>query len=147
MLAARWQPLDVWAEMSRLHDEMSRAFGRTTPESREFGSGFPALNLWEQDDRLIVEAELPGFCQEDIDVSVEAGDHLIIKGERKAVELPESSSWYRRERATGQFARTIPLPVGVNAEQVEARFCNGVLTVELPKREEVKPRRIEVKVV
>lgn len=106
---------------------------------------FPALNLWEDGDNLVVEAELPGLRLSDIEVLV-IGNELTIKGERKA-EKREEVSYHRQERGTGVFNRLVRLPVMIDAGKVEASFKDGVLTVRLPKAEAAKPRRIEVKSV
>lgn len=145
MLSTRWQPvMDVQAEFNRLRDEMDRVFGRWT--GRRFPlapSTFPLVNLWEDDENLYVEAELPGMALEDLEIYVH-GDQLVIKGERKDPGC-EKSAWHRRERGYGAFARVFELPVSVDDANVHAAFKNGVLTITLPKRAEAKPRRIEVR--
>lgn len=144
MLATRWEP---FAQMNRLRHEMDRLFDqwgdtRSTQYSR---SAFPPLNLWENDNSLLVEAELPGFDLSDLEIVVTGGNQLSIKGERKPPKL-DGGTWHRRERGFGTFSRMIELPGDVDSENVSAEFKHGVLTIMLPKREEVKPRRIEVKV-
>ncbi len=144
MLATRWEPI---AQMNRLRQEMDRLFdrwgdSRPLPYAR---STFPPMNLWENDEQLFVEAELPGFALEDLEITVTGGNQLNINGERKAPE-PEGGIWHRRERGFGRFSRSVELPGYVDSDCVSAEFKNGVLTITLPKREEVKPRRIEVKV-
>lgn len=140
MLSTRWQSL---SEMNRLRDEMDRVFGR-------YGNGpsrptvFPPLNMWEDEDHLYVEAELPGFELDDLEIYVTGESQLSISGERKQVEH-NAGAWHRQERAFGKFRRTFELPSEVNIDSVSATLTNGVLTLTLPKREEVKPRRIEVK--
>lgn len=144
MLSTRWQP---WAEMNRLRNEMDRLFGRYgfQQQPRRFGASvFPPLNLWEDDDNLYIEAELPGFELDDLEIYVTGGNQLSIKGERKAPKL-ENGSWHRRERGFGSFSRVIELPSTVDNEHVTAEFKHGVLTITLAKSEQVKPRRIEVK--
>ena len=144
MLATRWEPL---TQMNRLRHEMDRLFDRwgdSRPQQYARNT-FPPLNLWENDDNLFVEAELPGFALEDLEIMVTGGNQLSIKGERQAPEL-EGGTWHRRERGFGTFNRALELPGYVDSENVSAEFKNGVLTITLPKREEVKPRRIEVKV-
>lgn len=105
---------------------------------------FPALNLWEDADRYVLEAELPGIKADGVEVSV-VDDVLTLQGTRPAA-APEAGGFLRRERAAGAFARSIQLPAGVDASQVEATLRDGVLTVVLPKAETAKPRRIPVKV-
>jgi len=142
MLATRWQP---WAEMNRLSREMDRLFGRSgNGMGRPVSVGsFPALNVWEDDDNLYAEAELPGFNLDDLEIYV-TGNQLTIKGERRAPEQ-NGGTWHRQERGYGKFTRMIELPGDVDGDKVSAEFRNGVLSITLPKSEVAKPRRIEVK--
>lgn len=144
MLATRWRPFgDVWSEMGRLQNEMNRVFGKGGDAGHAFVRSYPALNIWEDKDKLYVEAELPGFSMDDLEIFIE-NNLLTIKGERKTPEL-EDVTWHRQECGYGTFSRTFELPDDVDAEKVEASLRNGILLIELPRREEVKPRRIEVK--
>lgn len=146
MLLARWQPFaDARSEFSRLQSEMDRLFGRWDNGARPFArAAFPALNLWEDEDHLFVEAELPGFNLENLEIMVTGENQLSLKGERKACEA-EGATWHRQERGCGEFHRVLELPCIVDSDQVSAEFKNGVLTVTLPKHKSVKPRRITVK--
>ena len=143
MLTTRWHSMP---EMNRLHDEMNRLFDRWgTNGGRAFSrTEYPPLNLWEDDDKYFVEAELPGFELSDLEIYVTGDNHLSINGERKQPEK-DGGRWHRQERGFGKFSRVIELPGGVSSDDVSAEFKNGVLTITLAKREEVKPRRIEVK--
>ena len=143
MLATRWEP---WTEMHRLTREMDRLFG-----SNGNGAGggmsvgtYPALNVWEDDDHLYTEAELPGFSLDDLEIYV-TGKQLTIKGERRPPEN-EGGTWHRQERGYGKFTRMVELPSELDGNKVSAEFENGVLLITLPKSDAVKPRRIEVKV-
>lgn len=140
MLSTRWQPA---ADMNRLRDEMERVFSRFGGDHPR-ANVFPPLNMWEDDDQLFVEAELPGFELDDLEIYVTGGNQLSISGERKQVEN-EGGAWHRQERSFGKFRRTFELPSEVNSEDVSATLKHGVLTLKMPKREEVKPRRIDVK--
>ena len=140
MLATRWEP---FVGMNRLQDEMNRLFEQRRPSRFSQGT-YPPLNLWEDDDNLFVEAELPGFNIDDLDIYVTGGNQLSIKGERKHPEL-ENGTWHRQERGFGAFNRAVELPGHVDADNVSAEFCHGVLTITLPKSEEAKPRKITVK--
>jgi len=142
MLATRWEP---WAEMHRLSREMDRLFGHgSNGMGRLFGGGsYPALNVWEDDDHVYAEAELPGFSLDDLEIYV-TGNQLTIKGQRQPPEHA-SGTWHRQERGYGKFSRMIELPGGIDGNKVEAEFKHGVLNITLPKSEAVKPRRIEVK--
>ena len=144
MLATRWQPLHgLWSDMGRLQDEVNRMFARREAGPRSLTASYPALNVWEDKDRWYVEAELPGMELEELEILVHE-NQFTIQGERKQPELPEAT-WHRCERGFGKFSRTFQFSEDVDADKVEARFQQGVLLIELPKREEVKPRRIEVK--
>jgi HSP20 family protein len=137
----------MWSEMNRLQGEMNRLFGRYGVSNGPEGTaaGYPAFDLWEDEDNLYVEAELPGMELSDLEIFVNGDDQLSIKGERKPPEI-EKASWHRRERSFGSFSRLMTLPQNVDAENVQAEFKNGVLTISMPKKEESKPRRIQVKV-
>lgn len=143
MLSTRWQPI---AELNRLRNEMDRLFGRYTGDSGGPLPGaatYPLLNLWEDDDQLYVEAELPGFEMDDLEIYVVGGNQLSIAGERQPPEM-EGGAWHRQERGFGKFRRTLELPADVDSDKVSANFKYGVLTLTMPKSEEVKPRRIQV---
>jgi HSP20 family protein len=111
---------------------------------RGFAPAFPALNVWEEGDSLVVEAELPGMQPADIEILVTGGDQLTLKGERKPLTV-EKSTLHRQERGYGKFERTLQLPYMVDADKVEARFENGVLRIQLSKHEAARARKIEVK--
>lgn len=137
-----------------LREELDRLWAPLTAAPPLHGWGvttrgvFPAVNVAENADAVVVEAELPGLSAEQIDVSV-AGDELVISGSRHDadVDAGEASgqTWHRRERGTGRFERRVSLPAAVDPEQVEARLANGVLTVTCSKAAEAKPRRIAVR--
>ena len=147
MVATRWQPFgNLRFDLNQLQNEMERMFENlvgTNPRSFAPAT-YPALNLWEDDEKLCVEAELPGFHMDELEIYVSSNNQLTIKGERKPPELNEGH-WHRQERGFGNFGRTIELPQNVDADKVSAEFKDGVLKISLPKKEEVKPRRIEVK--
>jgi HSP20 family protein len=105
--------------------------------------GYPSFNVWEEGDVVYAEAEVPGVKAEDLDISV-VGKELTVKGRRVGATAAEAT-YHRRERGTGEFARTVKLPVDVDAEKVEASLVDGVLTITLPKAETAKPRKINVK--
>lgn len=105
---------------------------------------YPPVNLWEDAETIYVETELPGLGLDDLAIFVTGDNQLTIQGERKQ-PVVEQGSWHRQERGYGKFGRTVELPTAVDAERVNAEFQHGVLVVRLPKREEVKARRIPVK--
>jgi HSP20 family protein len=103
----------------------------------------PPVNLWEENDQVFVEAELPGLDQNSLELFVTGGNQLTIKGERK-VNAPEKGLRHRQERQAGSFSRTLTLPFLVDQDKVEAKLDNGVLLVRLTKHESAKPRKIPV---
>ena len=146
MLTTRWQPNVLWNEMNRFRDEVNRLFDANGMQGRggpSFAVAYPPLNIWEDVERVYVEAELPGMGLDDLEILV-TGDQLSIRGERKPLDCPESA-WHRQERGFGKFARGVTLPVAVDADKVEAKLTNGVLMIAMPKSEAAKPRRITVK--
>jgi HSP20 family protein len=145
------QPVfNPWLEFERLRREMDRIInGRLDAPSRFSRTNvFPALNISEDKDNLYVRAELPGIKAAQIELAVE-GETLTIKGERKPYS-PDSPankfSYHRRELEYGNFSRAVTLPTKIVPDKVNAKAENGILTIILPKAEEVKPRQITVKV-
>jgi HSP20 family protein len=102
------------------------------------------MNVWRNEEGVVITAELPGLKPEDIDISV-VGDTLTLTGSRQAEELGENVKYHRRERGSGKFTRTFQLPFGVEADKVEATFEKGLLHIFLPRAEAEKPRKITVK--
>jgi HSP20 family protein len=105
----------------------------------------PAMDVIEDEDNIIVKAEVPGLKAEDIDVTVQH-DRLTISGEFKDEEEHKDKNYHRRERRFGRFERTLAIPNTLDTEHVKAEFKDGVLTLTLPKLEIVKPKRVEIKV-
>ncbi len=133
-----WSP---WREMRRLQDEMDRLFQSYWP--RVSRAQFPPLNMYANDDQVVVTCELPGVDAKDIDVSV-LDDTLTLKCSRQGEELKEGEQLHRQERPQGEFVRTVTLPYRVDSENVEASYRNGVLRIALSRSAEDKPKRIEV---
>lgn len=132
---------------NRVFEQMDRLFGpigfdAAAPATRP--AAYPPLNVWEDDDNLYVEAELPGLSADAIDVAVADGDQLTVAGERTPCG-PAGGVWLRQECGYGRFARTVTLPTMVDPDGVEARYEAGVLTLTLPKSAAARPKRIEVK--
>jgi len=140
--------------VSRLRNEIDRAFDnvfgglplRRDPGLRAglWGRAYPLVNVWEVDDKLYAEAEVPGLKLDDIEILIH-GSELTIQGERKGVE-EEGARYHRRERGTGAFCSKVDLPVEIDVDKVEATLQNGVLTLTMPKARSALPRKIEVKV-
>jgi HSP20 family protein len=137
---------DPWSPLRDLRAGLDRVFQQTfAGEAGLAGAGAAAsvpLNVWETADALHAEAELPGVASSDLEVTVE-GDELSIRGAR-TTPLAEGQSFLHRERSQGTFQRSIRLPFAVDADAVEARLEQGVLTVTLPKAKALRPRRVAV---
>lgn len=138
---------NTWYPVGRLRAEMDSllndAFSDDWAFGRVRGGMYPALNLWEDDEGLYGEAEVPGLDMGDIELFV-VGNELTIKGERKGLEQ-EGATYHRRERGFGSFNRVVRLPVEIDPEKVEASLEAGVLTIKLAKAASARPRKIEVK--
>ena len=133
-------------EIERLRRDMDRLVEISMPRlPRARVARFPAVNVWTNDQEgVIVSAELPGVSPEALDISVTA-DTLTISGSRSPEDLPEGAQYHRRERYCDEFSRAVQLPYTVDTNQVEASAENGVLTITLPRAEAEKPKQIEVK--
>jgi len=139
----RWDPFTA---VEPLSDAMDRLFpGSLLPAWRRGLSGVDAaLDMYETDEAVVVKASVPGVKPEDVEVSV-VGDTLTIRGEIKADEKVENGQYLCRELARGRFARSVSLPGLVQADKAKAEFENGILTIQVPKAEEAKPKVIKVK--
>ncbi len=135
----RWS--DPLATLRRIQDEASRAFDAY---GQEAPAEYPPVNLWRGPDGLVVTAEIPGVRPEDVDVTVHHNT-LTIKGSREPEDGRPDRAFHRREREYGAFARTLVLPFGVEPERVQARVQNGVLSIELPRPETERPRRVQIR--
>jgi HSP20 family protein len=135
--------LSLRQAMDRLMEDAFVAPARRLGIGEAGQDGGLDLDLYEEDDDLVVTASLPGVKPEDVDVSVQ-GDVLTIRGETRSEQESGRGRWHRRERTYGSFQRRITLPCTVNTEKAEARFENGILTLHLPKAEEAKERRIRI---
>jgi HSP20 family protein len=146
-MLTRWAPFDqLWREMNRVQRDLDLLLDRWGGGWRrpELALSFPALNVWQDEEFVYAEAELPGLKLDDLEIYVTGNDQLTIKGSRQ-FNAPENAVWHRQERPYGTFTRVITLPVPVDADKVEARLENGVLTVKMPKGQEAKPKRIAVR--
>ena len=118
-------------------------FGGSLPETRE--SWMPSVDILEKDGNLILHAELPGMTEKQIDLKLE-GNTLTLKGERKMENEDTKSNYHRIESFYGSFTRSFRLPDTVDLGKINAEYKNGVLTITLPQKPEVKPREIPVSV-
>ena len=146
MALVRWEPV---RELNTLQSEMNRLFN-TFFDTPAGGNGglrrwVPAMDLVETDDHFVLKADLPGVAEGDVELSLE-DRVLTIAGERQAEHEERGEGFYRLERSSGEFRRSLTLPEGVAAERISATFDKGVLEVRIPKPEERKPRRVEIAV-
>jgi HSP20 family protein len=139
-LATRWAFPDLRRQIDRVFEQVMEPGSVST-----FGvRAFPALNVWEDNDCVFVEAELPGVDIGDVEINVVDGE-LSIKGARRQLNNGNGNlTFHRQERAIGEFSRFLTLPDAIDADKVEAVLKSGVLTIKLPKAEAAKPRRIQV---
>jgi HSP20 family protein len=138
----RWDP---YREVSSLQDRLNRAFGGRTERDDEMqlAAWAPPVDIAEEKDRILITAELPGFKESEIEIQTENG-MLTLRGERKFEKETDGKSYHRVERSYGQFVRSFSLPNNVDREKIQATFRDGLLQVELPKREDAKPRTIKI---
>src|SRR5919199_82471 len=140
---------DPFRDLRSLQDEVNRLF--STNLNRVFGDDEgiargawnPNVDIYENKDQIVLEAELPGMNREDFDLTIE-NNVITLRGERRFEKKDDSDNYHRVERSYGSFTRSFTLPQTVSAEDATAEYRNGVLRVTLPKREEVKARRIEI---
>lgn len=143
MLADQWFPFfDVaktLEEVDRAFDRIGRPLGlRSVPRGT-----FPPINVYEQDEAVVVTAEIPGVEPDGLELTV-LGDSVALKGQRQE-EAPDANRMYRRERATGPFARTVTLSTSIDPDSVRAEYRDGILRVRMVKAEQAKAKKIEIK--
>jgi HSP20 family protein len=148
MTITRWSPLhDVAVLQNRLNsifaDSVRPVQGKT--ESLSAGSFVPSVDVYEDAQKLALRLEVPGIKPEDVDIRVE-NNTLTVKGERKFSSEEKEENYHRIERRFGSFARSFTLPQTVDADQVSASYELGILSVELPKKPEAKPKQIKIAV-
>lgn len=139
---------DPFRELRSLQNDINRLFTVTAPDApaREdmlTGEWVPRVNIFENEDNLVIEAELPGMKREDFELSFE-NNVITLKGERRFEKKAEGDNYHRIERSFGSFSRSFTLPQTVTAEGARAEFANGILTVALAKREDTKARKIDI---
>jgi len=139
---------DPFRDLRTLQEEVNRLF--STNLSRGFGeegigrgAWNPSVDIYENKDQIVLEAELPGMRREDFELTVE-NSVITLRGERQFEKRDDSDNYHRVERSYGSFTRSFTLPQTVSAEGATAEYHNGVLRVTLPKREETKARKIEI---
>jgi HSP20 family protein len=142
-----WDPFSEMADLRRMTDQVFGEFFGRTPFGMASTEGLwsPLVDVYETKDGIRLTAELPGVKQGDIEVSID-GDTLTLKGERKHETEVKEDQHYRIERSYGKFQRSILLPSIVDPDRVKATYRDGVLEIQLPKKEEAKPKEIKVEV-
>ena len=149
MALVRWDPI---REIDSLQGEMNRLFSTffETPTASRGGNGqtgarrwLPAMDLVETGDHFVLKADLPGMTESDVNIELE-NNVLTVSGERRTEHEDQQAGYYRLERATGAFSRSLTLPEGIDPDAVSATFDNGVLEVRIPKPAEAKPRRVQI---
>jgi len=149
MAIMRWEGfrdlLSLQDRMNRLFDESARGVSRGREEDWATGTWAPAVDIYEQGGDLVLKAELPGVDPKDVDVRIE-NNVLTLKGERKTDTEVKRDSYHRVERSYGAFTRAFTLPTTVDTTKVKADFKDGLLRVVLPKREESKPKQVQIEV-
>lgn len=133
--------------LASLRDEVNRLFDFSWPsrDSGLFSGWSPALDVFDDKDNLVVKVELPGLNKDAINISLDKGV-LTVSGERKQERETKEGESFRSERYFGKFHRSVTLPTAVDSSKVSAAYKDGILTVELPKAEEAKPKQIAVSV-
>lgn len=149
MPIVRWRPM---RDMLSIQDEMNRLFDRffirspwEEQEGLDAANWYPSMDISENNNEFVVSAELPGLRKEDIHITYTNGT-LKIEGERKKDKEEKDTNFHRVERVYGKFCRTFQLPSQIKNDKISADFKDGILKINLPKADEVKPKEIEVKV-
>jgi HSP20 family protein len=147
MALIRWEPArdiaTIQNEVNRLFNTFFEPSGQTGGQNGTLRRWIPAMDLVESNDEFVLRADLPGLNENDVNIELE-DNVLTISGERKAKHEERKEGYYRVERASGKFSRSLTLPEGVNAERVQASFDQGVLEVRIPKPEQRKPRKVTI---
>jgi HSP20 family protein len=148
MALIRWEPV---RELNTLQSEMNRLFNTLFDAPVPSGGPngvrrwIPAMDLVETDEEFVLRADLPGLSESDVNVDLD-DNVLTVSGERKSEHEERKEGYYRVERASGMFSRSLTLPEGVDPEGIKAGFDRGVLEVRIPKPEERKPRKVAIHV-
>lgn len=149
MALIRWDP---FGDLALIQERMNKLFEDTlarfhgTEEPSIPTQWYPAVDIYETPESIVLQAELPGMNQEDISVEVRE-NALILKGERSRDKEIREENYHRIERAYGPFQRAFTLPGIVQQDQVKAKYKDGILEIILPRKEEIKPKQIKVEVL
>ena len=149
MAIVRWEPfrdlMSLQERMNRMFDESYRGRQSAGEEWALGGSWAPAVDIYEQNGSIVLQAELPGLDPKDVDVRVE-NNVLTLRGQRKLDETVNKDNYHRVERSYGSFTRSFTLPSIVDTEKIQANYKDGVLRLTLPTKEEAKPKQIAINV-
>ena len=146
MNLVRWNP---FREMTTMHNRIDRMFNHpywlTSRVDDETGMGMwnPAVDLFEKDDHFVIKAELPGVDKKDITIDLK-DRVLTLSGERSYENEVKEENYYRRERSYGKFQRAFTLPADVDSDKIKAEFKDGLLQIEVPKPEQLKPKQVTI---
>jgi len=142
----RWEPFRESLSLRDLMDRVDRIFNEPLLGRRGWmeDGNLPLVDMYQTDDEVVVKATLPGVKPEDINISV-TGDVLTLRGSMAEEKERDNATYYVRERRVGEFSRSLALPATVVADKAKAEFEHGVLTLTLPKADEVRPKTITVK--
>ncbi|MGB4703483.1 MAG: Hsp20/alpha crystallin family protein [Candidatus Saccharicenans sp.] len=146
MAITRWDP---FRDIMTLRDRMNRLFEdlMSTPKLEESeiiqSTWSPAVDIYETENELVLTAELPGIDEKDVEIKIE-DNTLTLKGERKFEKETREENYHRIERAYGSFYRSFSLPNYIDQDKISAEFENGLLKIHMPKRPEVKPRKVKI---
>ncbi len=143
MAILKWDP---FKELQALQDRIDQLFEESL-RGRELAAATwtPAVDIYETDDAIVLEAELPGMNEKDIEIKVE-DNVLTIRGERKFEEERKEENYYRMERFYGAFQRSFTLPPNIKTDKIKAEYKKGILKVIMPKKEQAKPKQIKIEV-
>jgi HSP20 family protein len=141
----RWEPA---RELMSLREAMDRLFDDSFTRPLSVRDGWsmstPAIDMYQTDNEVVVRASIPGIKANEVQINI-TGDVLTLKGEVNQDEERKDRAWHIREQRFGSFERSVALPTAVKTDMAEAVFENGILTITLPKADEVKPRTINIK--
>lgn len=146
MTPVRWDP---WRDVSFLQDRINRIFWEAFPEPRSeddevsLGTWYPAVDIHETDEAIVLQAELPGLKKEDIDIEIKE-NILTLKGERTGGNEIKEQNYYRQERRLGKFCRSFTLPAVIDPGKVIASYRAGVLEIKIPQPKELKATQIDI---
>jgi HSP20 family protein len=145
MAIIRWDP---FRDLVTLRDRMNKLFeetfaGREEESEMVKGAWYPSVDIHEKEKELVLTAELPGVDEKDIDIEIE-GNTLTLKGKREIEKETKEENYHRIERSYGTFYRSFTLPSNVDAGKIKAEHDNGLLRINMPKKPELKPKKVRV---